>query len=360
MTLTLSAIRRGKSWFSLPLALAALFPAASPGADSADNYRVSLSLCAAFNISAKFRGQPGNLNMQNPQGQSGTAFFDNGYVGPDVSDDPSLTTFWGYNQTGQRIISGGYVIGLNYERTTVAADSTSPSIDADPSLGGEIVVRRKFAKSSRVTFGVEIEASYTRLDLDDNSPYTAEGQRTSYSFGLPSPIGADLFPPAGYQGPFNGLGPVLNLGQTTGQTTTAPGAVTVSGRRQVEADVFGFRLGPYLEFPFNEKLAASISAGGVVALLANRVAWSERAAVNSATDNGYWTGQASASGSRRGLAYGYYVGADVSYSMNEHWSVIAGCKFQGLGTYSRKVGQGELQLDLSQSVFVSLGVSCSF
>src|SRR6266487_3606253 len=92
------------------------------------------------------------------------------------SGDASLTTFWGYDWADQPIIAGGNVIALNYQRTTVAADSTSPSIDAGPSPSGEILLRRRIANSSRVTFGVEFGASYTRLDLNDDSPYTADGR----------------------------------------------------------------------------------------------------------------------------------------------------------------------------------------
>lgn len=360
MTSTHSARSRGPFWRCVSIGLVASLPIASPGADSGGNYHVSFSAGAAFNISAQFRGHPGVLNLQNSQGQSGATFFDNGYVGPDVSGDPSLTTFWGYNQVEQRTISGGNVVGINYARTTLSPEATSPSIDADPSPSGEIVVRRQFACSSRVTFGVEFAASYTRLDLDDNSPYAADGQRTGYSFGLPGPVDADLFPPAGYQGPFNGLGPVLNLGQSASPATIVPGAVAVTGTRQLEADVFGFRLGPYLEFEFGDKFAASFSAGGVMALINDRVTWSESVSVNSATDSGYWTGQVSARGSECGVEYGYYVGADVGYLINHHWSVIAGCQLQGLSTYKHQIGQGELRLDLSRSLIVNLGVRYRF
>jgi hypothetical protein len=317
-------------------------------------------LGAAFNVSAKFHGQPGGQNFQNPQGQSGTTYFDNGYVGPDVSGDASLTTFWGYNRADQPIIAGGNVIGINYERTTVAPDSTSPRLDADPSPSGEILVRRRIANSGWVTFGVEFGVSYTRFDLDDNSPYSTDGQRTSYSFSLPSPVDADLFPPIGYQGPFNGLGPNLSLGQTTGQTLTVPDAVAVSGTRRVEVDIFGFRLGPYLEFPFNDRFAASMSGGAVVALISDQVTWNGNVSVNSATDNGYWSGQTSAKGSHCGAAYGYFVSADVSYSVSEDWSTVAGCRLQGLSTYKHKIGEGEMRLDLGQSFIVSLAVRYSF
>jgi len=359
MTLARSTIRRREFWCCFPVGLVLLLNTSS-GADSDKNYHVSFSAGAVFNIAANFRGHPGTLNLQNPQSQSGTAFFDNGYVGPDVSGDANLTTFWGYNRADQPIIAGGNIIGMNYERTTAAANSTSPTVEAGPSPSGEILVRRGIAKSTRVTFGAEFGASCTRFDFNDDSSYALDGNRTGYSFSLPGPVDPNLFPPAGYQGPFNGLGPILNQGQTTGQTTTAPGAIVVSGRRQIEADVFGLRLGPYLEFCFSEEFAASISGGAVVALINDSVTWSETVSVSSSTDNGYWTGQSSASGNKCGVAYGYYVGADVSYSINERWSVLAGGKLQGLGTYTRKIGEGELDLDLRRSVMVSLAIRYSF
>ena len=98
----------------------------------------------------------------------------------------------------------------------------------------------------------------------------------------------------------------------------------------------------------------------MLALINDSVTWSESVSVSSSTANSYWTGQSSASGSKCGVAYGYYVGADVSYSMNEHWSVVAGCKMQGLGIYTREIGQGQLELDLRRSVIASLAVRYTF
>ena len=361
MTPTSSIIRHGNFWLCLPLGLAVTIPNAGLAADSNGNYRVSFSLGAAFNISAKFSGHPGALNLQSSQSQAGAANFDNGFVGADVSGDPNLTTFWGYSRVNQPVADGnGNVIGLNYERTTVAADSMSPKIDADPSLAGEILLRRSISTSGGRTIGVELGVSYMSLSLHDDSAYTVDGQRTGYSFALPSPVNAELFPPPGYQGPFNGLGLNLNQSQTTGQTVAAPAAIAVSGSRRIDADVFGFRLGPYWEIQFDETLAASFSAGAVVAFINDSVTWSESISVNTATDNGYWTGQSSASGSRSGVAYGYYVGADVNWSLNERWSVVGGCRVQDLGTYTHGIGLGQMQLSLRRSIFVSLGVGYSF
>jgi hypothetical protein len=360
MTFTPSVIHPGKLSCWLAVGLGVLLTGASHGADSDGKYRVSFSFGAAFNISAKFRGHPGDVNLQNPSSQSGAAYFDNGYAGPDVSADPNLTTYWGYDQADQRIISGGNVIGMNYERTTAVSDTASPTMDADPSPSGEVVVRRRIAGSSWPAFGVEFGASYTELEMDDNSPYSAHGQRTGYTFGLPGPVDAELFPPAGYQGPFNGLGPVLNLKPTASPTTTVPRSVTVSGSRRINAEVFGIRLGPFLEFPISERLTASISGGVVVALINDRVKWQESVSINTATSSGYWTGQTSVSQNHWGTAYGYYFGADVIYALDQHWLVVGGCKLQGLGTYEHNIGQGEMEMDLSQSIFVSLGLGWSF
>jgi hypothetical protein len=82
--------------------------------------------------------------------------------------------------------------------------------------------------------------------------------------------------------------------------------------------------------------------------------------VNSAAANGYWTGQASASGTRCGVAYGYYVAAEVSCAINEHWNITADCQMQGLGTYQHQVGLGEVQLDLRRTLIVSLGAGYRF
>jgi hypothetical protein len=330
------------------------------GQETNSNWQIRFSANTMFNVSASFRGHPAAPLLSNSHDQSGAANYDNGYVGRDVSGDPNYSTYWGYNQSSQQILSGGNVVGLNYERTTPLANAGSPRLDADPSVGGDLNLRREITKWGEVRFGLELGASYNKVDIKDSSSYYTTGQRTAYSYGLAAPMDASLFPPAGYQGPFNGLGPIINPTPTTGQTAMVPNAVLVSGTREVEADIFGFRLGPYIEMPLSKRFSASISAGALVALVHDHVNWSENLAVNTATVSGYWTGSSSVSGDSCGVTAGFYAGADVSFQMSENWSLFAGARFQDAGTYTHHLGDGEMNLNQGQTFSLELGVGYSF
>jgi hypothetical protein len=58
--------------------------------------------------------------------------------------------------------------------------------------------------------------------------------------------------------------------------------------------------------------------------------------------------------------WGYYVGLDATYKFNNRWGADVGVQFQDLGIYSHNFGGRTAQLDLSQSIFIQVGISYSF
>jgi hypothetical protein len=330
------------------------------GNDSDSPWEVRFSGNTLFNVSATFKGHPQKPTLTSSQDQPGAANYDNGYVGRDISNDPNNSTYWGYQHTGQQILSGGSVTGLNFERTTALANPSSPSTDADPSFGGEITLRRRFVEWEGISFGLELGASYNKIDIQDTSAYLNAGQRTGTSYAFPSPIDVNLFPVAGYHGPFNGVGPVINPNPIPGQSMNVPNATTVTGLREVEADVFGFRFGPYIELPITKNITLSFSSGALLMVVSDHVTWDQTLDVSTATEQGYWHGSTSASDSSAGVTAGFYVGSDLSFSFNESWSIFAGIRFQDAGTYKHDIGNGQMDLNLGQAYSVNLGLSYSF
>jgi hypothetical protein len=328
--------------------------------DNPSNWQVRVSANTMFNVSASLKGHPGSPLLSSSHDQPGAANYDNGYVGRDVSGDPNFSSYWGYSQSSQQIISGGNVVGVNYERTTPLPNAGSPSKDADPSPGGEITLRRQIAKWGKARSGLELGASYNYVNLKDASAYSTAGQRVGYSYNLPYPVDASLFPPAGYQGPFNGLGVILNPTPTLGQTTVVPNTVSVSGSREVDADIFGFRLGPYLELPISKRFSASISAGALLTVVSDRATWSENLTVNTATVNGYWIGQSSVADDSCDVTAGFYAGADLGYLLSKNWALFGGVRFQDAGTFTHHLGQGQMDLNLGQTVSVNFGIGFNF
>jgi hypothetical protein len=288
----------------------------------------------------------------------GAVNYDNGYVGLDISGDPNYSTYWGYNQASQQILSGGNVVGLNYQKTTVPTGIGSPSADADPAPGAEITLRRQLTEWGPARFGLELGADYNHAEVNDSSSYSAAAKQTAYSYAFPVPVAPGLFPPPGYQGPFNGAGLNINPTATTGGSISVPNAVSISGKRDVTADLFGFRFGPYVELPVTKRFSASLSAGVLVALVYDSVTWSENLSVN--TGSVVWSGSSSVSGDSVGVTAGVYVGGDLSYKLSKDWSVIGGVKFQDAGTYTHDIGAGKMDLNLGHAISANLGIGYSF
>lgn len=328
--------------------------------DSESKWQISASANVLFNISAHFSGHPSKPALGNPNELPGAVNYDNGYVGRDVSGDPNFSTYWGYNQASQQVISGGNVTGLNYQRTTASGGGTSPDKDSGASPGAEITLRREITEWGPARFGLELGADYNHAEMKDSSGYYTSGDRTTYSYGFPTPVQTGLFPPPGYQGPFNGAGLNINPTGTTGQTISVANAVYVTGNRDVTADLFGFRFGPYVELPITKRFNVSLSAGALVALVYDSVTWSENLSVNTATATGYWTGSSSASDNSVGVTAGVYVGGTMSYQLSKDWSVLCGVRFQDAGTYSHDIGAGKMDLNLGHAISANLGVGYSF
>ena len=68
----------------------------------------------------------------------------------------------------------------------------------------------------------------------------------------------------------------------------------------------------------------------------------------------------SGGGSDLGLLWGGYLSAKVAWQLSEHWSAEGGVQCQSLGTYEHNFGGQAVQLDLSKSVFITIGLGYSF
>jgi hypothetical protein len=134
----------------------------------------------------------------------------------------------------------------------------------------------------------------------------------------------------------------------------------VSGTRTVEADLLGFRLGPYFEYPLGDRFKVAGSVGGLLMVVDEQANWSESVAVNTATSTGYWTGSSSVSSDSLGVTGGFYVGVDAGWEFADDWSLVGGVKWLDARTYTQNLGAGQVVLDLSQAVTLNLGISYSF
>lgn len=342
------------------VALTAATLATAARAEEVVTNRLTASLRFGFNIKARFTGNIGTLppppfgvTRTTPNGDNYN--YDDGYVLTDVSDNyGGQTWYWGYDDSASQI-SGNNIL---LSRSTANGTIESPSTGDDPHLGFEITYDRHLGRKRGVNYGVEVAGNYLNISMRDSRSYLGSTTRVTdaYSFtpGTTPPATSSGNP---YQGSYDGEGFLIGATPVSTTTMQVPGGVSVSGRREFDADLWGGRLGPYLDMALGSSTNWNlwISGGFAVGLLSADASWSETVSAP-----GPVTLASFGSGSDCDLRWGWYVAANLSYDINERWSAVAGVQFQDLGKYSHDFGGRTVEVDLSKSLFVTLGVSYRF
>lgn len=339
---------------TLLAAAVVLAPVAARSEEFVTN-RFSFSARFGFNVSARFKGNAGSLPPAAPRTTpEGDPYnYDDGYVLTDVSGNAGgQTWYWGYDNSASQI-SGNNIL---LSRSTPSGDFTSPSLDDSPSFGGELAYHRLIAVRGRVRFGVESAITYANLSLSDSSSFSGSVTRVTdaylYTPGTTPPAATPSSP---YQGSFQGPGFVIGDTPLNSSTTTVPGGLTVSGRRSFDADIWGWRVGPYVDIPLGEKLNLLIYGGVALGWLRSDAAWDEIITLPNAT-----TINSSGGRSDDGLLWGGYAGANVSWDFHHRWSLIGGVQYQNLGQYEQSFGGRAVDVDLRNGFFATAGLSWKF
>lgn len=353
----------------LAMCAASLVPALRAEQDVTN--RLNLSARLGFNVSARFRGA-GSFGIGAPA-QPAPRFtpqgdrynYDNGYVLRDISgNEGGQTWYWGYDQGGQ--ISGNSILlSRATTRTTAAASSTE---DAGLAPGAELTFSRQLGVKDRFRYGFDAAVNYMQLEFQDRSSASSTTTTTTDTYAFTP----GTTPPSGpYQGSYEGPGYLISSTPLSSTTTTRPGgrATTPSGsettpdsvvgRRNFEGDLWGFRLGPYLEIPMGTNWDISLSAGLAVGILDGSGTWSDSAAIMTPSGQRVAVTRSGQSG-ETGLLVGGYVAANVAYRISEHWSAAGGLQFQSLSSYEHDLGGRKVSVDLGQACFVTFGVTYNF
>lgn len=337
------------------LAALLVLPAATRAEEDATN-RISFSLRLGLNISARFTGGPGlpfPINTRTTPDGAGYN-YDNGYVLMDFSGNVGGQTWnWGYDDSSQQVV--GNTIALS--RYSPSPAFRSPSMSDDPNLGFELAYNRPLGRLNhdKWRWGIEAAVNYLNLDLKSSASYMGAVSVLTDNY----PFTPGTTPPAAtpsnpYQGTFNGPGFVI--GDTAvGSSTGVANVATVTGQRKFSSDVWGFRLGPYVEIPLAKQVNLSLSGGLAFAVLDSDASWAE-----TVTLPGIGGASGSGSGSATDIRWGGYVSGNLAWQFSERWNLTGGVQYQNLGTYRHTFGGRGVEVDLSNSIFVTIGVGYSF
>jgi hypothetical protein len=301
---------------------------------------------AAFNVTADFQNL-GGFASGSPGPATGGGIdriYTDGYNRVDSSGNVGgKTWFWGYNSASQ--LPGDDTVVMH--GTTSAPTVSSLDRDGDPHHGMELTYNLEVHELWHGYWGIEAAFNFTDLTISDNRTLATTATTVSDAFAL----GGIIPPVAPYAGTFSGPGPLIGDAPTRSSTT---GPAFVAGQRGVNADIYGFRLGPYWELPLSDKWAVSLSGGLVVADIESQFSYTET--VSTAAGSSFATGSNNASK----ILFGGYASANLSYSITRCFGLFAGIQYQNVGNFSQQAGVKTATVDLGQSVFVTGGLRFSF
>ena len=291
---------------------------------------------ATFNYKADFRSAAA-VQPRATQPRAATAgvdhFYDDGYNRVDSSGNfGNETTYWGYQNASQ---DNGGSITMNSAQTTIDANGSSGSQEeAQPAL--EIYWQKDLTANERWNFGLRTALRWQRIELDNRAAYstTVETISDTYSYtGIP--------PGAPFNGSFSGPNFLLS-DIPVRNTSSVPGAAIVANRT-LDADLFGFDLGPTLSLNLTKKLRAVVSAGGTVAWMQSDFAYRDGAL-------------ASGSDTKEDWLLGAYVGADLQYQIGEHWGIFGGAAYNRLQNFDQQVDGRSAELQFGDSYTLRTGL----
>ncbi|MCD6049215.1 MAG: hypothetical protein K0Q55_618, partial [Verrucomicrobia bacterium] len=256
-----------KRVYLMCLGLAATLAAGS--AEAADqgrfgHFRISYSL--NFNVSADFSNIGGSAPGPSPftplLAPGDIQQYDDGFIGMDISGNAGgLTTFWGYNNASQ--IVGGT---LQLSSTAAAAGLSSANNDSELHHGVDLTYAYQLKSWDSGGWGLEGSFGWMPVGITDSQPVT--GPFT----GLIVPLGGMIPPVPPYAGTVAGPGPLLSA---TGVPFTIPNGTIISGSRDIDASIFAFRFGPYLDYKLGERVSLTLAGGLSLAVVDSEFTFNE-------------------------------------------------------------------------------------
>jgi hypothetical protein len=324
--------------------------------------RISLGYRMGMNISVDFNKLGGFPPLSDPGPATGSTFnrsYDNGsYNRVDSSGNlGGRTWYWGYESASQ--IQGNSLV---MESSSSPANASSENHMNDPQHGFELSYSRQLYRHKNLRFGLEGGFGYTLVEANDSRTLFATVNRITDSFVIPG--GVSVVPNAPYHGTFLGPGALMSSSPERVTSVISRDAV-ITGHREIDSDVFIFRLGPYMEFPVYKQL--SFILGGGLTLISAHTDFSYTETVT-LSDTGQVSEPRSSSGSESDFLVGGYVSATLSYDVTSRIGLFTGVQFQSAGrsvtdsdlVNQQSVTKKEAALDLRKSILLVFGVSYSF
>lgn len=319
-----------------------------------------------LNISANFSGFGGfpRQTSPGPNAGPGNRFYDDGFNLIENAGVPDTLTFrWDYSNASQVDLANNRIKFHSYTTTPTLSEK---NVDDGVHPGVELGYMRRFGMiGEKISWGLMGSFNYLKVDIRSRTSLVGNANVITDTFDTAGNITSDA---NGNAAPAPGLN-VFNSGTRIQNVplsrtfTTLPGGLVASGVREIDADIFSLKLGPYLEFPLSEKFSLSLSGGFVLGGISSKFSYQEAnniAAIGTPI-SGVSTSQSfTGSDSASKFLPGGFVSLQGNYAFNDRWNIFAGGQFQYLDSLSQSVNGRSVKLNLGQAFLLQLGVGYSF
>lgn len=329
-----------------------------PRAES--NGRFFMGGTLGYNISADFTGL-GSFPQQTANGAPAgpeNRFYDDGFnliEGRGVPD--TLTDKWGYSSTMQVDNANNQIRFHSHSAATVVGHS---GVTDGPNPGVELGYAYRFGEFKKASWGLMGGFNFLKVDLTDRKALVGNAVVETDTFDTGGPV----VPSAPYNGLTSAFHQRIENVPSSRTSTVLPGGLIAGGRRNIDANIFSLKLGPYVDIPFNERFSLSINGGLVLAGISSKFSYQEVNTISgvglvtqpgvSATQN--FSGSESVSK----FLPGAFIGLEGNYWFNEHWSIFAGAQYQYLESLSQNANGRGARLNLGETFLFQLGFGYAF
>jgi hypothetical protein len=285
-----------------------------------------------------------------PLGSGQNHNYDDGFVRVDSTGNAGGTTWnWGNSNANQYDSAGGGTMPFSISNS-LANGKASDEDDSAP--GFEVFAYYDMGELPALNFGagparwgMKATFHYANIGIDNSGALGSGINTYTDSFDLDGVVP----PQAPYTGSFNGPGPGLSDSPTRSDATYSNGA-TVTGNRDLDVNLFGLSVGPYLELPLTQRLTVNLEGGVGLAIVDGEYDFNSRTTI---PGTGTQTNRGRASETR--VIPGVSAGLTALYRVTDVWSAYAGARYQYYSQFEIDAGDSEAELDFGNAFILSLG-----
>ncbi len=314
------------------------------------SYRLGLNITADFKRLGGFTAvNQGGVGPGPATGGHTDRTYDDGYNKIDIRDNAlGLTWNWGYDNSSQVPDPGNNVI--LFHSSSSKANVSSKNVGDDPHHGFEFIYNRRVCDAGNGWWGIEAAFGYTDVSIGDGRPLRGNVSVLTDTYDL-----GGVFPPSPppYRGDYTNAGPLISDSPSR-SFQNVPGAARITGTRSLDAGVAAFRVGPYFELPASTNLSFQISGGFAMAAIDSEFRFSETVEISGVRQT------RSGRSHDDGVVPGGYVQGTVIWKLNKELDIFANAQYQALSSYSQTVKGKRAELNMGESIFVSVGLGFSF